>query len=121
MFFLKRKWYKLYVNFLKLVKASDEKISLYQYFLKNGVKPNLVNPKEFMEKTLWLKLNHYTENYGIYADKFKVRTYVQNKIGKDYLNEIFGVYESASDINFDVLPNQFVLKGTHGSRYNIIC
>jgi hypothetical protein len=79
-----------------------------------------VNPKEFMEKTLWLKLNLYTERYGKYADKFEVRTYVEDKIGKKYLNDIYGVFDSVSDINFDTLPNQFVLKGTHGSGYNII-
>lgn len=105
---------------LKLIGASDVKISIYQYYLKNGVKPNLVNPKEFMEKTLWLKLNYYTESYGKYADKNEVRKHVENKVGGKYLNDIFGVYDSVSDINFETLPNQFVLKGTHGSGYNII-
>lgn len=118
--FFKRKYLKFYINLLKLVGASDVKISIYQYYLKNGVRPDLKNPKEFMEKTLWLKLNYYTENYGNYADKFEVRAYVENKIGNKYLNDIFGVYDSISNINFEVLPNQFVLKGTHGSGYNII-
>lgn len=120
MIFLKRKCYKLYISLLKLVGANDELISIYQYFLKNGVKPNLVNPKEFMEKTLWLKLNYYTESYGSYADKYEVRSYVKNKVGEKYLNSIFGVYDSVSAINFEALPSQFVLKGTHGSGYNII-
>lgn len=120
MIFLKRKCYKLYISLLKLVGANDERISIYQYFLKNGIKPSLVNPKEFMEKLLWLKLNYYKESYGCYADKFEVRSYVENKIGKKYLNDIFGVFDSVSEINFEKLPNQFVLKATHGSGYNII-
>ncbi|WP_162523782.1 ATP-grasp fold amidoligase family protein [Flavobacterium sp. LMO8] len=120
MFFLQRKLVKSYIGILKLIGASDFKITIYQYYLKNGVKPDLVNPKEFMEKLLWLKLNLYTEQYGKFADKYEVRNYVEEKIGKSYLSDIFGVYVSVSDINFIDLPNQFVLKGTHGSGYNII-
>jgi hypothetical protein len=118
--FFKRKFYKLFINFLKIINASDLQISKYQYYLKNGVKPNLIEPKEFMEKTLWLKLNYYTESYGKFADKYEVRSYVENKVGRKYLNDIFGVYDSVSDIKFNDLPNQYVLKGTHGSGYNII-
>ncbi|MBE9576226.1 ATP-grasp fold amidoligase family protein [Flavobacterium proteolyticum] len=120
MFFFKRKCIKLYLNLLKFINASDEMISIYQYYLKNGKKPDLVNPKEFMEKTLWLKLNYYTESYGKYADKYDVRNHVERTIGGKYLNDIFGVYDSVSEISFTDLPQQFVLKGTHGSGYNII-
>jgi len=118
--FFKRKYYKTCVSFLKLVRASDATISTYQYFLKNGVKPNLVAPKEFMEKLLWLKLYYYTFNYERYVDKYDVRNYVAEKVGSAYLNEIYGVYDAVSQISFDQLPNEFVLKGTHGSGYNII-
>lgn len=118
--FFKKKYYKLYISLLKFVNASDEKISILQYFRKNGIKPDLVNPKEFMEKTQWLKLYYYTESYGKFVDKYEVRSYVKDKVGEQYLNAILGVYDSVSDIKFDDLPKQFVLKGTHGSGYNII-
>jgi len=118
--FIKRKYCKLNIAFLKIIGGSDEKISKLQYFQKNGVNPDLKKPKEFMEKTQWLKLFYYTEKYGKYVDKYEVRSYVEDKIGSKYLNEIIGVYDSVSQINFNNLPKQFVLKGTHGSGYNII-
>ena len=118
--FFKRKYCKLNIAFLKFIGGSDEKISKLQYFQKNGVNPDLKNPKEFMEKTQWLKLYYYTQKYGKYVDKYEVRSHVKDKVGEKYLNDIIGVYESVSDIKFDALPKQFVLKGTHGSGYNII-
>ena len=118
--FIKRKYCKLSIAFLKFTGSNDEKISKLQYFQKNGVYPDLKKPKEFMEKTQWLKLFYYTEKYGKYVDKYEVRSYVEDKIGSKYLNEIIGVYDSVSQINFNNLPKQFVLKGTHGSGYNII-
>ncbi len=118
--FIRRKYNKLCINVLKLVRGSDERISALQYFQKNGAMPDLVNPKEFMEKTQWLKLYHYTEKYGKFVDKYEVRNHVENEVGKKYLNDIIGVYDSVTEIFFDDLPNQFVLKGTHGSGYNII-
>jgi len=118
--FFRRKYYKLYIYLLKYIDGSDDKISILQYLLKNNTKPNLINPKEFMEKTLWLKLYYYKEDYGKFVDKYEVRSYIEEKIGKQYLNEVYGIYDTVAQINFEVLPNQFVLKGTHGSGYNII-
>lgn len=81
---------------------------------------NLNNPKYFGEKIQWIKLNGKLENYGIYVDKYEVRKYVKEKIGEEYLPKLYGVYENAKDINFDNLPNQFVLKMTNGTGGNII-
>lgn len=118
--FIKRKIYQLRIKLLKLIGGDDEAITVIQYFLRNNCKPDLKNPKELSEKQLWLKLNYYKEDYGKFVDKYEVRNYVEEKIGKKYLNEIFNVYNKASQIDFDTLPNQFVLKATHGSGYNII-
>ena len=118
--FFKRKYYKLFISVLKSIGGNDTKISTLQYFLKNNTKPDLVNPKEFMEKTLWLKLYYYKEDYGKFVDKYEVRSYIEEKIGTEYLNEIYGIYDNVAQINFNALPDQFVLKGTHGSGYNII-
>ncbi|WP_341701162.1 ATP-grasp fold amidoligase family protein [Flavobacterium flavipallidum] len=91
-----------------------------KYFYKNQTALNLDNPKEFMEKIQWLKLFHYKEEYSKFVDKIDVRSYVERKIGKQYLNEIIGIYDSVDEIDFQNLPNQYVAKGTHGSGYNII-
>lgn len=55
------------------------------------------------------------------ADKYEVRDFVRERIGGQYLNELIAVYDSVDEIEIDKLPKSFVLKGTHGSGYNIIC
>jgi hypothetical protein len=54
------------------------------------------------------------------VDKFEVRAYVEEKIGKQYLNNIYGVYNSEDEVDFDALPNKFVIKGIHASSFNLI-
>ena len=86
-----------------------------------GKKLDLKNPKTYSEKLQWLKLNDRKPEYSIYVDKYAVRSYISETIGEQYLIPLIGVYESVEDINWDLLPNQFVLKCTHGSGTNIIC
>jgi len=81
---------------------------------------NLKNPKEFNEKIQWLKLYYHNPLLTKLACKFNVRSYVEEKIGNKYLNELYGVYENVEDINFKNLPNSFVIKGVHGSSLNMI-
>lgn len=118
--FFKRKYYQLLLDFLKATNSSDEKFVKAQYYYKNEKKLNLEQPSEFAEKIQWLKLYHYTEEYQDYADKYAVRKIVEEKIGESYLNDFIAVFDKVEDINFNELPDQFVLKGTHGSGYNII-
>ena len=82
---------------------------------------NLDKPKRFTEKLQWLKLYKSTHKYWRYADKYEVRKYISNTIGKSYLIPLIGVYDSVDEIDFDKLPNQFVLKCTHDSGTTIIC
>ncbi len=82
---------------------------------------DLKNPKSFNEKIQWLKLNDRKPEYTKLADKYAVRDYVQEKIGKKYLIPLLGLYDNVEDINWDTLPTEFVLKCTHGSGTNIIC
>ncbi len=117
--FLNRKYLQLKVKFFKFF-GMDVSHAKTIYLLKNNRKLNLKNPQEFAEKIKWLKLFKYTEAYKNYVDKYEVRAYVKEKIGESYLNTIIGVYDDVDDINLDDLPNQFALKGTHGSGYNII-
>ena len=117
---LKKKIYRLYVKLYELFSSDPIALAKVKYKFKNGRPLNLDNPVEFMEKLQWLKFYHYTEAYGKYADKFEVRAIVEEAVGKKYLNELLGVYDKAEDINWDQLPNKFVLKCTHGSGYNLI-
>lgn len=86
-----------------------------KYFIKFRKKLNLSNPKTFNEKIQWLKLYDRNNLYNIMVDKYEVKKYVADIIGSDYIIPTLGVYEKFNEINFDILPNQFVIKCTHDS------
>ncbi|RMA94440.1 ATP-grasp fold amidoligase family protein [Priestia megaterium] len=86
-----------------------------------GREVNLKEPKKYNDKLQWLKLNWYDPLATICADKYAVRQFITDRIGENYLNKIYGVYESVDQININTLPDSFVLKGTHGSGFNIVC
>lgn len=81
---------------------------------------NLENPQTFNEKIQWLKLYDSTPLKTRLADKYLVREWVNEKIGDEYLIPLLGVWDRFKDINFDKLPNSFVLKANHGCGWNII-
>ena len=100
----------------------EEKRYYLQYQFKNALGKNLDldNPKTFNEKIQWLKLYDDNPLKTTCADKYKVRDYVKDKIGEEYLIPLLGVYDNPDEIDFDSLPNQFVLKVNWGSGQNII-
>mgnify|MGYP002621725616 CR=1 FL=1 len=81
---------------------------------------NWENPKTFTEKIQWMKLYDSTPIKTRLADKYLVRQWVAEKIGAEYLIPLLGVWDNFDDIDFDLLPEQFVLKCNHGSAMNII-
>lgn len=85
---------------------------LYRY--KMGRLLDLYNPHRFTEKLQWLKLYNRNPLYTKLVDKEAVKDYVSKKIGDDYIIPTLGVWNSFDDINFDELPNKFVLKTTNG-------
>ncbi len=94
------------------------------YFKKIlGYKLNLENPQTLNEKAQWLKLYEWPNNpIAIQcASKYNVRQYVEEKGCGKYLNELLFVCDRVEDIDWNSLPEQFVLKCTHGCGYNIIC
>lgn len=91
-----------------------ENFRTYKRFL------NKQKPEYFGEKIQWLKLYGNLEKYNDYVDKYKVREFVKNTIGEKYLIPLLGVYDKIEEIDYGILPNQFVLKLNHGSGYNII-
>lgn len=86
-----------------------------------GYSLNLENPQTFNEKLQWLKLYNRNPAYTVMVDKYKVRDYIKETIGEEYLIPLLGVWDKAEDIDFDKLPNQFVLKCTHDSGGLCIC
>lgn len=76
---------------------------------------DLDNPKTFNEKLQWLKLHDRKDIYTKMVDKYEVKKYVADKIGDGYVIPTLGVYDKFDDINFDELPDQFVIKCTHDS------
>lgn len=88
------------------------KIKFYKIFKR---KLDLSNPKTFNEKLQWLKLYDRKDIYTTMVDKYEVKKYVSNIIGEEYVVPILGIYDNFDEINFDELPNQFVIKCTHDS------
>lgn len=92
----------------------------YYYEYYTGRKYNDADPKEFGEKIQWYKAHYRPKVLNMLVDKYAVREYVKEKIGEQYLNECLGVYDKVSDIDFDALPDRFVIKGVHGCGFNLI-
>ena len=139
---------KYYNYFLKVLSFKDVKINkrnffsrLFMFFqhrnytdvlsdklylkiifkIKLGYPLNLRNPQTFNEKLQWLKIYDRNPLYTKLVDKYEVRKYITENIGEEYLIPLIGVYEKFEDINFEELPNQFVIKCTHDSGGVVIC
>lgn len=90
------------------------------YFDKFGKRINWQNPLTYNEKINWEKVNVKDPRKTRLADKYLVREWIKEQIGEKYLTKWYGVWDDASDINFDTLPQSFVLKLNNGSGRNII-
>ncbi len=98
-----------------------DKIYLKKLYKKRtGQELNLKNPVTFNEKLNWLKLYNRKPEYTMMVDKYRVREYIKGKIGEEYLVPLLGVYDKVEEIDFDALPNAFVLKCNHDSEV-VIC
>ncbi len=91
------------------------------YKISIGKKLDWLNPKTFNEKLQWLKLYDRRLEYITFVDKYKVREYIANTIGENYLIPIYGVWDNPDEIDFNKLPNKFVLKCNHDSGGLCIC
>lgn len=90
-------------------------------YLRLGYPINWANPKTFNEKLQWLKLNYKNPLAVTLVDKYMVKDFVSSVLGYDYIIPTIGVWECFDDINFEELPNQFVLKCNHNSGGILIC
>ena len=94
---------------------SDEKFCEKSYRAVTGKKLNLESPKLFNEKLQWLKLYYRNDLLTTMVDKNEVRHYISEKIGEQYLVPILGVWQNAEKIDFEKMPDKFVLKCNHNS------
>lgn len=95
--------------------ANPETMLKKMFKEKVGYELDLENPRTFNEKLQWLKLHDHNPLYTTLVDKYAVKKYVADKIGEQYIIPTLGVWEHFDEIDFDKLPNQFVLKCTHDS------
>ena len=94
------------------------KILYYKHFKKW---PDLRNPKTFNEKLQWLKLHDRKQEYVDMVDKLNAKSFVAQKIGEQHVIETYGSWDSPEQIDFDSLPDQFVIKWNHDSGSVVIC
>ena len=114
---LARAGYKGYMNWMP-----DSLYLKLMYWARLGLNLNYSNPKTLNEKVQLLKLKDRKEMYIKWVDKYSVRQYIEDKIGKDYLIPLVGgPWNKFEDIDFNKLPDQFVLKCTHDSGGIVIC
>lgn len=113
---------RLYYYFLIMTSSlwSDKKFIRQMYWARTGQHLNLDNPETFTEKQNWLKLYDHNPLYTILADKYRVKKYVSSKIGEEYIVPCYGFWENIEDIEFEHLPNQFVLKCNHNSGGGLV-
>lgn len=103
-----------------LIPSSKLYIRLQARIWKSGG-GHLTNPQTFNDKLDWLKAYYHNPRHTVLADKYSVKKEVAEIIGSEYVVENYGVYKSFDDIDFDALPEKFVLKTTHDSNEVFIC
>lgn len=101
---------------------SDDELYIKLFYLF-GMKRllSLKKPITYTEKIQWLKLHNTDPLYSILVDKYAVKDYIKNSIGEQYVIPLLGVWYDYNEIDFDTLPNQFVLKTNHDSGTVIVC
>lgn len=113
--FFRRQYAKL------LIKISPKLFIEKKYQKLFGKKPDLDNPQTFAEKIQWLKLNLHDPLIVECADKYLVRDRVKSIIGEEYLIKMIGAWDKPEDVDFDSLPQSFVLKPNNSSGRVLIC
>lgn len=101
--------------------VNPEKYIYKLFYSRMGRELNLSNPQTYSDKLQWMKLYDHNPLYTKLVDKLEVKNYVSVKIGPQYIIPTIGVWDKVCDIDFEKLPNQFVLKCTHDSGGLAIC
>jgi hypothetical protein len=101
------------INLLRFI--PDEPYLKMVFWIKTGKKLNLKNPRTFCDKLNWLKLHDFKPEFTRLADKIAVRDHIKELLGEDICLPLLGVWEHYDDIDFDTLPDKFVMKCNHDS------
>lgn len=109
----------LFTNYPQLLSDKYYLTIMYRYSL--GEEIDWKNPKKFTEKLQWLKLHDRNPLYTTLVDKYAVKQYVSKVLGPEYVIPTLGIYDKFEDIDFDKLPDSFVIKCTHDSGSYVIC
>lgn len=120
-FTIKRFLYKIRMRLHPIFPVADDHFVKMMFYRDMGYPLNLDNPQTFNEKLQWLKVYNHQPEYTAMVDKVSAKEYVASIIGEEYIIPTLGVWERFEDIDFDALPNQFVLKPTHDSKSVVIC
>lgn len=113
---------KMRFKILSILKfVPDDKMIKLQYWLKHGRKLNLEKPLRYTEKIQWYKLNYRDPVMAQCADKYRVREYIKSKGLENILIPLYGVYDDIQDVEWEKLPDKFVIKTTNGSGTNVFC
>lgn len=91
------------------------------FYLRAGYRLDLNNPITFNQKLQWLKINYRMPILTEMADKYEMKRITSDKIGKEHIVKNYGIWNSFDDIDFDALPDRFVLKTTHDQGGIVIC
>lgn len=86
-----------------------------------GEKMDWDNPVTFNQKMQWLKMNDRRNIYTVMVDKIRVKEFISKQIGSKYVVQTYGTWDDFDEIDFNSLPNQFVLKTNHGCGGMVIC
>lgn len=101
--------------------VDDKEFTKRQFRVNLGYELNIENPKTFNEKLQWLKLYACKPEYTSLVDKYEFKRYIEEKLGKEYIIPTLGVWDNLDDIDWNKLPEKFVLKCTHDSGSVTIC
>ena len=118
---LLKKYKRPIYRILNWLIPDDKKYLAFNYRWKIGHKLDWNNLQTYTEKVQWLKLYDQKPEYATMVDKYKVKDYVAKKIGTEHIIPTLGVWDKAKDIDFNALPQRFVLKCTHDSGGLVIC
>lgn len=107
--------------FCKLHLLSPIQVARLKYYYKFHRMPNFEHPTDLNEKINWIKFYGDTSKWADLADKYKVREYIKSKGLADTLVKLYGRWDNANEIDWDKLPQQFVLKVNNGCGDVLIC
>lgn len=104
-----------------LSKHNPQKLSAYYYLLAMGKKLDWNNPLDINAKIQWLKFYGDKQLWAKCADKYRVRGYVTERGYDNILVKLYGKWDSIDEINWELLPEKFIIKVNNGCGENIVC